>query len=62
MATQEQSPQKSSKGYGKRSIWQWVVIYLIAAVIVYGLIYYIFIRHSGTGGGAFGPFCLVTNK
>ncbi|MBI3624014.1 hypothetical protein HY218_00070 [Candidatus Saccharibacteria bacterium] len=45
--------QKPTKGYGKRPMWQWVVIYLIVAAIVYGLIYYIFIHKSGisTGGG-----------
>lgn len=34
-------------GYGKRPVWQWVVIYLIVAAIVYGLIYLLFIRDSG---------------
>jgi hypothetical protein len=33
---------KPTKGYGKRPIWQWVVIYLIVAVVVYGLIYLVF--------------------
>lgn len=28
-------------------MWQWVVIYLVLAIIVYGLIYYVFFRHSG---------------
>jgi hypothetical protein len=45
-----QPPEKPSKGYGKRPVWQWVVIYLIVAVIAYGLIYLLFIRDgSGTG-------------
>lgn len=40
--TPNMSPQ-SSKGYtGKRHIWQWVVLYLIIAAIIYGLIYYFF--------------------
>jgi len=42
-----QSPKKPSKGYGKRSVGQWVVIYLVAAIIIYGLIYLLFIRKSG---------------
>ncbi|OPZ23518.1 MAG: hypothetical protein BWZ03_00480 [bacterium ADurb.BinA186] len=33
------------KGYGKTPLWQWVVIYLIAAAIIYGLIYYFFLRY-----------------
>lgn len=28
------------EGYGKRPLWQWIVIYLIIGLIVYGLIYY----------------------
>lgn len=39
---------RSPRGYGKRPMWQWVVIYLLVAILVYGLIYYLFIR--GTGG------------
>ena len=29
-----------AKGYGKRPMWQWVVVYLIVGALVYGLIYY----------------------
>lgn len=47
-----QPPQKPSKGYGKRPMWQWVVIYLVVAIVVYGLIYFLFIhKGGGTGGG-----------
>jgi len=42
--------QPAKKGYGKRPVWQWVVIYLVLAIIVYGLIYYIWIRKTGTNG------------
>lgn len=45
------SPQKQSKGYGKRPAWQWAVIYAVAAVIVYGLIYYFFMRGDSSGLG-----------
>lgn len=40
-------PPKSG-GYGKRPVWQWVVIYLIAAAIVYTLIYFLFIKGDGS--------------
>lgn len=43
-----QQPQKSSGGYGKKSIWFWVAIYVVAALIIYGLIYYFFFYKSGT--------------
>ena len=36
-----------AKGYGKRPMWQWAVIYLVAAIVVYFLIWLIFIRKSG---------------
>jgi flagellar basal body-associated protein FliL len=26
--------------YGKRPLWQWIVIYLVVAAIAYGAIYY----------------------
>jgi hypothetical protein len=42
-----QIPQKQPGGYGKRPIWQWVVLYIIVGAIVYGLIYYFFMRGSG---------------
>ncbi len=48
-AQNSKTPQKSTKGYGKRPVWQWVVIYLVIAVVVYGLIYLLFIRSSGGG-------------
>ena len=43
--------QPPAKGYGKRPVWQWVVIYLIVAIVLYGLAYLIFFRKSGTTGG-----------
>jgi len=39
---------KPVKGYGKRPLWQWVVIYLVIAIIVYGIIYFVWIR-GGSG-------------
>jgi len=37
-----ESDSQPTKGYGKRPMWQWVVIYLIVAAVLYGLIYLIF--------------------
>ncbi len=48
MEDKNSQPVKSGT-YGKRPLWQWIVIYVIVAVIVYGLIYLLFIRKSGTG-------------
>jgi len=42
--------EKSPKGYGKRPATQWLIIYLVIGIVVYGLIYLLFIR-DGSGGG-----------
>jgi hypothetical protein len=34
--------QKSGYGYGKRPLWQWVLIYLIVGGLIYGVVYYFF--------------------
>lgn len=48
-ASPDQSPQPPKKGYGKRPLWQWIVLYVIIAIVVYGLIYYFFIHKKSTG-------------
>ena len=37
----------TEKGYGKRPLWQWVVIYLIVGAVVYGLVYYFILGKKG---------------
>ena len=39
--------EKKSYGYGKKPLWQWVVIYLVIGVLVYGVIYYFFLAKKG---------------
>lgn len=51
---ESQDNKKPEKGYGKRPIWQWVLIYVVAAIIIYGLIYYIFIRNGNSSSGSSG--------
>lgn len=46
----EQTPDTPKGGYGKHSKSYWVIVYLIGAVILYGLIYLLFFYHSGKGG------------
>ncbi|MBX4197442.1 hypothetical protein KW801_02715 [Candidatus Saccharibacteria bacterium] len=53
MDQEEEPANKPTKGYGKRPVWQWVVIYVILAIIVYGLIYFIFIHKSGGGSSGY---------
>ncbi len=42
------SPQK--KGYGKRPLWQWILLYIVVAGVVYALIWFLFLRSSGGSG------------
>ena len=49
MEPQKSQPsQKSSKGYGKFTVKQWVLLYIVVAVIVYGLIYVFKTHKSGS--------------
>src|SRR5438105_3098224 len=44
----EEAPTvEQPKSYGKRPLWQWVVLYLIIGAIVYGLIYYLVFAKKG---------------
>ena len=39
--TAEDDPRKSwNKKYGKRPLWQWILIYIVIGAVVYGAIYY----------------------
>ena len=29
-------------GYGKKSIWYWIVLYVIVAIVVYGAVFFIY--------------------
>lgn len=49
----QQAPQNSPKGYGKRPLWFWILIYVIVGLIVYGLIYW-FVTQGGGGGNGGG--------
>lgn len=36
-------------GYNKRPLWQWVLIYLVIGVVIYGIIYYfVFAKKGGS--------------
>ncbi len=51
---EEKPSDRPSKGYGKHSRKYWIIVYLVIAVIVYGLIYLVFIhKSSGSSGGGF---------
>ena len=44
------TPEKNTKGYGKHSVKYWVFVYVVAAIVIYGLIYLLFIHKSGSNG------------
>ena len=44
---QPQSNPQAKKGYGKRPLWQWILIYVIVGGIVYYGIYYFAIAKKG---------------
>lgn len=43
-------PGPQGKGYGKRPLWQWIVIYVVIGGIVYGAVYYFAIAKKGGYG------------
>lgn len=45
----ENEQEKTTQGYGKRPLWQWVLIYAVIAVVLYGLVYYFVLSKNGTG-------------
>lgn len=32
--------------YGKRPLWQWIAIYIVLGIIVYGVVYYLIIGNK----------------
>ncbi len=49
------APADKPKGaYGKRPLWQWVVIYLVIAVIVYFIVYLIWFHKKSASGASTG--------
>ncbi|HSW81435.1 MAG TPA: hypothetical protein VLG40_03490 [Candidatus Saccharimonas sp.] len=46
--TKKPTAKKASTGYGKRPLWQWVLLYVVVGGIIYFLIYYFFFRSGGS--------------
>lgn len=46
--------ENAGSGYGKRPLWQWVLIYIVVGGLIYGAVYYFFLskntgyNYSGT--------------
>lgn len=43
---EEKGPAATNGGYNKKPLWQWLVIYLILGAIIYGAIYYFFLKNN----------------
>lgn len=43
----DNTTSKSSYGYGKRPLWQWVAIYVVIGAVIYGLVYYFVFANKG---------------
>lgn len=52
---EESTPEKTS-GYGKRPLWQWILIYIVIGGILYFLIYKFVITKNGGGYSSGGSY------
>ncbi|HUC87401.1 MAG TPA: hypothetical protein VMR75_03750 [Candidatus Saccharimonadales bacterium] len=43
----ENKQPTKGKGYGKRPMWQWILLYVVVAAILYYIIYLLFFHHTG---------------
>ena len=39
--------KETQSSYGKKSVWQWIVIYIVLGAVIYGLIYYFVLAKKG---------------
>ena len=39
--------EEKQSGYGKRPLWQWIALYVVVAILVYGLVYYFVLAKKG---------------
>ena len=42
--------QDKKSAYSNRPVWQWVLIYLVIAIVVYGAIYFLFLHKNNSYG------------
>lgn len=45
----EETRNHQKNGYGGRPLWQWIVLYVIIGLIVYGIIYYFIFQNKNNG-------------
>lgn len=42
---------KPERGYGKRPMSFWVIMYVVIGGIIYTAVYFLFMHHGSSGGG-----------
>lgn len=50
MQPQKNSNEPKPTGYGKRPLWQWILLYVVVAGLLYVAIYLLFFHHGASGG------------
>src|SRR3989344_6735866 len=43
--------EEKKYGYGKRPLWQWILLYAVIGVVLYALVYYFFFANGSTNYG-----------
>ncbi|QQG40838.1 MAG: hypothetical protein HYV37_00755 [Candidatus Levyibacteriota bacterium] len=43
----EETTENKSYGYGKRPLWQWILLYVVIGGIIYALVYYFILASKG---------------
>jgi len=64
MPDNESAPNQSTnqptpvpqKGYGKRPLWQWIVLYIVIAAVLYTAVYLLFFSGHSAGGVGSGNY------
>jgi len=42
-----ENEEKKAEGYGKKPLWQWLLLYAVVAIVVYGVFYYFVLAKKG---------------
>lgn len=44
--------ENKTSGYGKRPLWQWLLLYLVVGIVAYGLVYYFVLAKNSNNNQA----------